>query len=53
MPLRILGGEDVQEMRMVISTGPPPALRELEVEADPDLVGDFERMPGAGGGHGL
>src|SRR5262245_45947475 len=47
MPLRVLGGEEVQEMRMVVSAVPPPTLRELEVEAEIDLVGGLKQTPDA------
>jgi hypothetical protein len=47
MPFRVLAREEVQEMRMVVSTGPTPALRKFEIEAEVDLVGGVNRTTDA------
>ncbi len=48
MPLRVLTSHEMQEMRMVVSAGPAPALREFEIKSEEDFVRGFKRMAGAG-----
>ncbi len=43
VPLRILGGQEVSQMRMVVPVAPTPALGKFQIETDADLIRGFEQ----------
>ena len=45
--LRVLGREEVQQVRMIVPAGPTPIPGQLHIKTKPDFVGRFKQMPRA------